>query len=100
FSVFPSLLSARLPSLVFGVFDFFNRSLDSAVDRLGRYVRAESGSVMDEPATAEALARYILRSTSCGATHAKDIQQRLGISNHVLQTLAATGLEPQTPAND
>lgn len=91
---------AQLPTRFIATFDFFNRSLDSAVDRLGRYVRAESGSVMDEPATAKALARYILRSTSCGATHAKDIQQRLGISNHVLQTLAATGLEPQTPAND
>ncbi|HEY4576461.1 MAG TPA: aldolase [Yaniella sp.] len=89
------LHAAQLPTRFISTFDFFNRSLDSAVERLSRYVRAESGSIMDEPATAKALARYILRSTSCGAADSSEIQQRLGISDDVLHTLAATGLTPQ-----
>src|SRR5699024_5799448 len=57
---------AQLPTRFLATFDFFNRSLDSAIQRLASYVRAETGAVMDEPATAKALARYILRSTACG----------------------------------
>lgn len=89
---------AQLPTRFIATFDFFNRSLDSAVDRLGRYIRAESGTVMDEPATAKALARYILRSTSCGAADMPEIQQRLGTNINVLETLSATGLIPKTSA--
>ena len=94
------LHAAQLPTRFIATFDFFNRSLESAVDRLGRYVRVESGSIMDEPATAKALARYIVRSTSCGAANPAEIQQRLGISEDVLLTLAATGLTPQMSANN
>lgn len=89
------LHAAQLPTRFIATFDFFNRSLDSAVQRLGAYVRAESGSIMDEPATAKALARYIMRSTSCGAADPSEIRQRLGITDDVLHTLAATGLTPQ-----
>src|SRR5690625_7104784 len=56
------LHAAQLPTRFISTFDFFTRSLDSAVERLSRYVRAGWGSTMGEPATAKALARYILRS--------------------------------------
>lgn len=89
---------AQLPTRFIATFDFFNRSLDSAVQRLGRYVRAESGSVMDEPATAKALARYILRSTACGAADITEMQSRVGVNQKVLQHLAGTGLLPEQAA--
>lgn len=91
--------SAQLPTRFLATFDFFHQSLDSTVERLGRYVRAESGAVMDEPATAKALARYVLRGTSCGATTPEEIQQRVGVSLPVLERLAATGLVPEGAAD-
>lgn len=89
---------AQLPTRFLATFDFFNRSLDSTVDRLKRYVRAESGAVMDEPATAKALARYVLRSTTCGAADASEVQQRIGVDRSVLEQLASTGLVPASRA--
>lgn len=89
---------AQLPTRFLATFDFFNRSLDSAIQRLASYVRAETGAVMDEPATAKALARYILRSTACGAADATDVQTRLGVGQSVLEQLASTGLVPESAA--
>ena len=89
---------AQLPTRFLATFDFFNRSLDSAIQRLASYVRAETGAVMDEPATAKALARYILRSTACGAADATDVQARLGVGQPALEQLASTGLVPESAA--
>lgn len=87
---------AQLPTRFLATFDFFNRSLTSAVQRLEQYVRAESDGIMDEPATAKALARYVLRSTACGAADAAEIHQRLGLDQLALEHLASTGLVPQS----
>lgn len=85
---------AQLPTRFLATFDFFSQSLDSTIDRLGRYVRAEASGVMDEPATAKALARYVLRGTGCGAADPADVQARTGVDVPTLQHLAATGLVP------
>ena len=87
---------AQLPTRFLATFDFFNRSLTSAVQRLEQYVRSESDGIMDEPATAKALARYVLRSTACGAADAAEIHQRLGLDQLALEHLASTGLVPQS----
>lgn len=83
---------AQLPTRFLATFDFFNRSLDSAIQRLERYIRAETGGVMDEPATAKALARYILRSTACGAADLTEVLPRIGADQPSLNRLASTGL--------
>lgn len=87
---------AQLPTRFLATFDFFNRSLESAEQRLERYVKAETGGVMDEPATAKALARYILRSTSCGAADLAQVLPRIGVDQPSLNHLASTGLVPET----
>ncbi|MBF6218765.1 aldolase [Nocardia abscessus] len=48
-------------------YDFFRRAIDVAVPRLRDYLARRGGDVVDEPATAEALAVTVLRGIDCGA---------------------------------
>src|SRR5699024_486754 len=89
---------AQLPTRFLATFDFFNRSLDSAIQRLASYVRAETGAVMDEPATAKALALYFLRSPAFGAADATDVHARLEVGKSVLEQLASNGQVPESAA--
>ncbi|MGK5677937.1 DUF6986 family protein [Actinoplanes sp. URMC 104] len=58
---------AQLPTRYAATYTFFREGRDAAVVRLQRYVsRADSG-IADEPATARALAAYLLRGLNCGA---------------------------------
>ena len=41
--------------------------MDAASVRLRRYLDRQSGGILDEPATARALAGYLLRGLDCGA---------------------------------
>ncbi len=57
-------------------YDFFRQAIDVAVPRLQAYLDRRSGGVMDEPATAEALAATVLRGVECGARTAEDLAAR------------------------
>ncbi|WP_067861572.1 DUF6986 family protein [Nocardia shimofusensis] len=49
-------------------YDFFRSAVEVAVPRLGAYLGARGGAdVVDEPATAQALASTVLRAVRCGA---------------------------------
>ncbi|WP_307817815.1 DUF6986 family protein [Nocardia acididurans] len=48
-------------------FAFYRRALEVAAPRIGRYLDRQGGSVVDEPATAQALATVVLRGLACGA---------------------------------
>jgi citrate lyase beta subunit len=48
-------------------FSFFRSALAAAAPRLQAYLDRRGGSVVDEPATAEALAGVVLRGLDCGA---------------------------------
>lgn len=84
----------HLPTRFLATFDFFLQSLDHTLARLDRYLRAESGAVLDEPATAKALARYVLRGRACGAVDPELVSERLGVEQAMLEHLASTGLRP------
>lgn len=84
----------HLPTRFLATFDFFLQSLEPTLKRLGRYLRAEEGAVMDEPATAKALARYVLRGSACGAVDTTLVVERLGVPLTTVQHLASTGLRP------
>lgn len=58
---------AQLPSRYAATFAFFQEGLDVAVARLRNYLARASGGVLDEPATARALAGFLLRGLQCGA---------------------------------
>ncbi|MFC9553009.1 DUF6986 family protein [Rhodococcus sp. NPDC056960] len=48
-------------------FDFYRDALTAAATRLQAYLDRQGGGVMDEPATAQALATVVLRGLACGA---------------------------------
>ncbi|BEK94444.1 DUF6986 family protein [Nocardia seriolae] len=54
-------------------FAFFREGLGIAAPRIGRYLDRQGGAVMDEPATAQALATVVLRGLECGAFDPADV---------------------------
>jgi citrate lyase beta subunit len=58
---------AQLPTRYAATYAFFRDGRDAAVDRLHRYLSRQNSGIADEPATARALAGYLLRGLDCGA---------------------------------
>jgi citrate lyase beta subunit len=79
---------AQLPTRFAATFLFFTDGLAAAAARLRAYQdRSESG-ILDEPATAQALAGYLLRGLDCGAVSDADIAAQVGIPRKELEHLA------------
>jgi len=57
----------HLPTRYAATYGFFADGRDAAVERLRRYLDRQAGGIADEPATARALAGYLLRGLDCGA---------------------------------
>ena len=64
---------AQLPTRFLATFAFFRDGLPTALDRLLRYLDRQESGYLDEPATAAALADYVLRAVECGAVDANDV---------------------------
>ncbi|BFU43680.1 DUF6986 family protein [Krasilnikovia sp. MM14-A1004] len=58
---------AQLPTRYAATYAFFADGRDAAVTRLRRYLDRQDSGIADEPATARALAGYLLRGLDCGA---------------------------------
>ena len=58
---------AQLPTRFLATFLFFRTGLDEAGGRLRDYLAGTGGTVLDEPATARALAGFLRRGVHCGA---------------------------------
>ncbi|MEV6633335.1 aldolase/citrate lyase family protein [Actinoplanes sp. NPDC051470] len=58
---------AQLPTRYAAVYGFYADGRDAAISRLRRYLDRQSGGIADEPATARALAGFLLRGLDCGA---------------------------------
>ncbi|MBU3067128.1 aldolase [Nocardia sp. NEAU-G5] len=54
-------------------FTFFRGALTAAAPRIDRYLQRQGGAVVDEPATAQALATVVLRGLDCGAFGPEDV---------------------------
>lgn len=54
-------------------FMFFRAAMAAAAPRLQAYLDRRGGAIVDEPATAEALAAVVLRGLDCGAFTADDV---------------------------
>lgn len=62
---------AQLPTRYAATYAFYREGLAGALDRLEAYAgRSTHRGIADEPATARALARYVLRGLDCGAVDA------------------------------
>lgn len=79
---------AQLPTRYLATFAFYLQGLPSALDRLGAYVHRQQSGFLDEPATATALAGFILRAIECGATSQDGVLAELHIDSTELQLLA------------
>lgn len=58
---------AQLPTRYAATYEFFTSGRDVAAARLERYLSRQESGIADEPATARALAGYLLRGLDCGA---------------------------------
>jgi citrate lyase beta subunit len=66
---------AQLPTRYAATYSFHRAGLPRAVARLAGYLgaAARTGSIADEPATARALASYLLRGVDCGAVDPTEV---------------------------
>jgi citrate lyase beta subunit len=58
---------AQLPTRYAATYAFFREGLPAAAGRLRAYLDRRAGGVLDEPATASALAGFLRRGVDCGA---------------------------------
>ena len=58
---------AQLPTRYGSTYAFFQDGLAAAEQRLSAYLERRAGGILDEPATARALAGFLLRGLDCGA---------------------------------
>ncbi|UYP20009.1 aldolase [Rhodococcus sp. Z13] len=85
---------AQLPTRYAATFAFYRRSLPTAAARIAAYVDPSlSSGYLDEPATARALASFLLRGTSCGAVTEKEVCERTGTTLDHLARLAGRPVE-------
>ncbi|MEK0156559.1 DUF6986 family protein [Arthrobacter oryzae] len=87
---------AQLPSRFASTYAFYRQGLPAAAARLRNYVERTEGGVMDEPATARALAAFVLRGVQCGAVGAEDVQALAGVGIPQLTGLAHPRLAHST----
>lgn len=79
---------AQLPSRFAATYAFYRQGLPAAAARLRNYVEQTAGGVMDEPATARALAAFVLRGVQCGALGAEEVLALAGVGLPQLTVLA------------
>jgi citrate lyase beta subunit len=82
---------AQLPSRFSATYAFYRDGFDAAAARLRAYLTGEAGAVMDEPATARALAGFVSRGLSCGAIGTDEIETDVGVPVSRLNALAHPG---------
>jgi hypothetical protein len=65
---------AQLPTRYAATYAFFRDGLPAANARLSAYLERRASGVLDEPATARALAGFVLRGLDCGALDPSDVE--------------------------
>lgn len=79
---------AQLPTRYAATFAFYRRGLAAAGTRLHGYVERRGTGILDEPATARALADFVLRGLDCGAVSASEVTDASGLDTATLAVLA------------
>ena len=75
---------AQLVSRYAATYGFFRAGLAVACERLAAYASRAAGGVLEEPATARALAGYLIRGLDCGAVGADEVEARTGLDRAAL----------------
>jgi len=79
---------AQLPTRYAATYAFYRSGLPRALARLADYTQHTMGGIADEPATARALAAYLLRGLDCGAVDAAEVHAGCGLDETALRALA------------
>ncbi|MBL3664792.1 aldolase [Streptomyces sp. M2CJ-2] len=79
----------HLPTRYAAVFAFYREGFEQAAARLARYVARTTGDVMDEPATAKALAGHLLRGLDCGALDIAEVARATDLTRADLEGFAS-----------
>jgi OHCU decarboxylase len=90
---------AQLPTRYLATFAFFRSGLAAAAGRLRRYLDRQDSGVLDEPATAFALAGFLQRGLDCGAVDLAEVQAAGGPDSSTLGRLARRR-SPGVPLDD
>lgn len=80
---------AQLPTRFLATYMFFRRDYASMTSRLGAYLGTGDAAVLDEPATAQAMAGFLVRGLHCGALEAASVEERVGVPLSTVKELAA-----------
>ena len=79
----------QLVTRYLATFAFFVDGLSVAAERLRRYAERAASGTLDEPATAEALAGFLLRGVDCGALDLDEVTARTGLDRAALDAYTA-----------
>jgi citrate lyase beta subunit len=82
---------AQLPTRYAATYKFYLGEMPAAVSRLTRYLEHSSETILDEPATARALAGFLLRGLQCGGFDINALAGT-GLDLDVLNRLISTGV--------
>ena len=78
----------QLPTRYLATYAFYREGFEAAARRLDNYLHGSDATIMDEPATARALARFVVRGLECGALTEDDVRASTGASPAELTRLA------------
>ncbi|ONI83237.1 aldolase [Saccharothrix sp. ALI-22-I] len=79
---------AQLVTRYAAVHAFYLEGVEADARRLKAYVERAGGSVLDEPATAQALSTSFIRALDCGALDEREVRRATGLTVTDLQALA------------
>jgi hypothetical protein len=78
----------QLPTRHLTTFAFYRSGFDRAATRLANYVSKTTSAIMDEPATARALSRFLQRGHACGAIDESELVATTGLDAAAIGALA------------
>ncbi|MBB5788525.1 DUF6986 family protein [Jiangella mangrovi] len=78
----------QLPTRYAATYAFYRQGLSRATARLADYTRHTMSGIADEPATARALAAFLLRAVDCGAVDEAEVADGTGLGTADLHALA------------
>ena len=79
---------ARLPTRYLATYAFLREGLGAAAARLRAYAERTAGGVLDEPATAQALAGFLARGLDCGALTEAEVTGHTGLDRAAVDQFA------------
>jgi citrate lyase beta subunit len=78
---------AQLPTRFLATYAFYRDGLAAAASRLQAYAGGADSGFLDEPATARALAGFLLRGVECGALPEGEVSARTGLTMGRIRSL-------------